>query len=102
MARVKMVTRTVSMTICEVMMVDVTTATVSNGEVELSGTFDTKENALKAIKKLYETDTIKYVTVNSMFTDEVLYGMTEEMFIRCATKLPPRKVYDNAEEAEAE
>lgn len=102
MARMKMVTRTVSMTVCEVMMVDVTTATVSNGEVELTGTFDTKENALKAIKKLYETDTIKYVTVNSMFTDEVLYGMTEEMFISCATKLPPRKVYESAEEIEAE
>lgn len=101
MARVKMVTRTVSMTICDVMLVDVTTATVSNGEIKLSGTFDTKENALKAIKKLYETDEIKYVTVTSMHTEEVLYGMTEEEFIMYAHVLPPRKVYDT-EEAEAE
>lgn len=101
MARVKMVTRTVSMTICEVMLVDVTAATVSNGEVKLSGTYDTTDNALKAIKKLYETDTIKYVTVTSMHNEEVLYGMTEEEFIMYANVLPPRKTYD-AEEAEAE
>lgn len=101
MARVKMVTRTVSMTICEVMLVDVTSATVSNGEVKLSGTYDTTGNALKAIKKLYETDTIKYVTVTSMRNEEVLYGMTEEEFIMYANVLPPRKTYDT-EEAEAE
>lgn len=101
MARVKMVTRTVSMTICDVMMVDVATATVSNGEVKLSGTYDTTDSALKAIKKAYETDVIKYVTVTSMHSEEVLYGMTEEEFIMYANVLPPRKAYDT-EEAEAE
>lgn len=99
MARVKMVTRTVSMTICEVMMVDVTSATVSNGEVKMSGSYDTTDSALKAIKKAYETDAIKYVAVTSMRNEEVLYGMTEEEFIMYANVLPPRKVYD-IEEAE--
>ena len=90
MARERMVTRTVVVTVTEVMCLDVTTAQVQIKEIEISGAFDNKENMLKAIKKVHETDTFKCVAVQNAFEKEVLYGMKEIDFIKLAKVLPPR------------
>lgn len=89
MARERMVTRTVTTTTCEVMCVNVITAEVHVKDYTLTGE-QTKETALKQLKKLYETETEKIVTVNSVSLNETLYGMSELDFIKLAKVLPPR------------
>ncbi len=89
MARERMVTRTVSETTVTVMCVNVTTAEMEN-KVYTLGQVSNQSDALKALKKLYETDTFKLVAVVSMNVTEQLYGMTEVEFIKLARKLPPR------------
>lgn len=89
MARERMVTRTVTTTKCEVMSVNVTTEEVHVKDYTLTGE-QTKETALKQLKKLYETETEKIVTVNSVSLNETLYGMPELDFIKLAKVLPPR------------
>ena len=58
MAREKMVTRTLTITTVEVMTVEISTSTIGTARFDIVGehTFDT---ALKAVKELYETETIK-------------------------------------------
>ena len=90
MARERMVTRTVVVTMVEVMCVNVETAEVQVNTYELSGTYADAETALKATKKVYETATFKCVAVQGMSEKEVLYGMKEIDFIRLAKVLPPR------------
>ena len=90
MARERMVTRTVVVTTAGVMCVNVTTAEVSINNFELSGTYTDFESALKAVKKVHETDTFKCVAVQHMTEKEVLYGMKEIDFIKLAKVLPPR------------
>lgn len=89
MARERMVTRTVSETTVTVMCVNVTTAEMEN-KVYTLGQVSNQSDALKALKKLYETDTFKLVAIVSMTVSEQLYGMTEVEFIKLARKLPPR------------
>ena len=93
MARERMVTRTVLLTSVEVMCVNVETAEVSINNYELSGYSMNADEAMKQLKKLYETDSFKLVAIQDMEEKEILYGMTEAEFIQLATVLPPRKVY---------
>lgn len=99
MARERMVTRTVSFTECNVMVMHVSTATVTTETLRISGTFDNDNDILKAVKKSYETVNDKPTYIVSSEVKEILYGMSEEDFIRRAKELPPRKVYDNTTEA---
>ena len=89
MAREKMVTRTLTITTVEVMTVDITTATTGTDRFDIVGehTFDT---ALKAVKELHETETIKIVTITDLVLNDYLYGMPESDFIKMATILPAR------------
>lgn len=63
MARVRMVTRTINVTEVEAMCVNTTTAEVTVKSLELTGEAYTEEKALKALKKEYETSTLKVVTI---------------------------------------
>lgn len=97
MARQRMVTRTVNVTTCEVMGLTISQAAVSTIKVQLNGTFGDKDTALKAIKKSYETDDYKPTAITSMVTQEILYGMPEEEFVKTARVLPPRKDYTSSD-----
>lgn len=99
MARERMVTRTVSFTVCKVMAMVVSTASVVTDTVKVPGTFDSIDDILKAVKKSYETADYKPTVVVSSEVNEILFGMPEEDFIRLAKELPPRKVYGNDTEA---
>lgn len=90
MARERMVTRTVELTIAEVMTIDTSTAKVETIAYEIGGGLTDEKAILKAVKKLHETDTFKCVAVQSIATKEILYGMPEIDFIKYATVLPPR------------
>ena len=82
-----MVTRTINVTECEVMCVDVTTAETAIHYFELTGESYTPEKALKELKKHYETDTLKLVVVQGMHTREEIYGLLEVDFLKVAHRL---------------
>ena len=90
MARERMVTRTVELTIADVMTLDTTTADVRIIPYEIGGGLTDPVAILKAVKKLHETDTFKCVAVQSVSVKEILYGMPESDFIKHAKVLPPR------------
>lgn len=90
MARERMVTRTVELTIAEVMCLNTTTAEVQVRSFEIGGGLTEEKAILKAVKKLHETDTFKCVALQSVSVKEILYGMTEIDFIAHAKVLPPR------------
>ena len=89
MARERMVTRTVVVTKCEVLCVDVNTVETTVNNYDLSGNYSTTDDALKVLKKVYETDTFKVVAIQKMTENEVLYGMSELDFIKQAKVLDP-------------
>lgn len=89
MARKRMVTRTVEQTTAQVMTLDVITAEVQVRSYDIGGRY-TDEELLKKLQKLFQTDTLKLVHIESQDCKEVLLGMEEEDFIRLAKVLPPR------------
>ena len=89
MARERMVTRTVEVTVADVMQIDVKTAEVKILTYELSGKYADTNSILKQLNK-DTPEEIKVVAVQSTDTKEVLYGMPEADFIRMAKVLPPR------------
>lgn len=89
MARKRMVTRTIEQTIAQVMTLDVTKVEVQVKSYTIGGRFNDEE-LLKKLKKLFETDTLKLVHIESQTCEEVLLGMDEEDFIRLAKVLPSR------------
>lgn len=84
-----MVTRTVIHTSAEVMTLDVTTAEVQVRTYDIGGKHS-DEDLLKSLQKIFNTDTLKLVHLESQTCKEVLLGMDEEDFIRLAKVLPPR------------
>lgn len=89
MARLRMVTRTINETVVTAMVVFVADAKVDYCEYRLAGTY-TNEEALKYLKKNYESDEVKLVSVTNIQTEEKLYGMPESEFMALAKVLPPR------------
>lgn len=89
MARKRMITRTVEQTTAQVMTLDVTTAEVQVRTYDIGGKY-TDEDLLKKLQKIFQTDTLKLVHVESQICKEVLLGMDEEDFIIHAKVLPPR------------
>ena len=89
MARVRMVTRTINVTVIEAMCLDTNTAEVTIKELELTGETFTQDKALKALKKEYETDTFKVVAIQKMEVHEEMYGLKEIDFLKVAQKLDP-------------
>ena len=85
----RMVTRTVEQTSAQVMTLDVTTVEVQVRTYDIGGRY-TDEELLKNLQKLFQTDTLKLVHIESQTCNEVLLGMDEEDFIRLAKVLPPR------------
>lgn len=89
MARERLITRTIIQSDVTAMVVDVTESKVGNKVYTLGGQY-TPDTALKKLKKLYEDDTLKFVSVISIDEKELLLGMTEDDFIRYSTVLPKR------------
>lgn len=94
MARKRMVTKTVEQTTAQVMTLDVTTAEVQVRTYDIGGKY-TDEDLLKKLQKLFQTDTLKLVHIESQTCKDVLLGMDEEDFIRFAQVLPSRNANKN-------
>ena len=92
MARKRMVTRTVEQTTASVMTLDIVTAEVQIKEWTIGGSYENDNELLSKLKKIFETDTLKLVHIESKVEQELLLGMEEDEFIRLAKVLPPRTV----------
>lgn len=90
MARVPMVTRTITTTKAIVMCLDVEAGEPFNKEVTVPRTYKDSESLLKTVKPIIETETIKAVHIVGKTEIETLYGMTEQEFIEHAKVLPER------------
>lgn len=90
MARVPMVTRTITTTKAIVMCLDVDAGEPFNKEVIVPRTYKDNESLMKTVKPIIETDTVKPVYIVDKTEIETLYGMTEQDFIEHATVLPER------------
>lgn len=92
MARVPMVTRTITTTKVNVMCLDIETGEPCNKSVVVPRTYKDDETLLKKVKEVLETETLKPVHVVSKEEIETLYGMSEQEFIEHAKVLSPRTV----------
>lgn len=102
MGRIAMVTRTINFTEVTALTVDVIAQSTGTQVFTLSGTFADNDKLIKALKKEYELETVKIVSVISSEVQEKLYGMTEQEFMSLAKVLPPRKVYGDTQEQPVE
>lgn len=87
MARERQVTRTINVTTATALCMDITTKETEERELVITGEVPTDEKMLKDLRKLYETDTFKVVTIMGLETKEELYGMTEVEFLKYAKLL---------------
>lgn len=104
MARLPMVTRTITVTKVNVLCLDIERAEPCNKVVTIPRTYKDEETILKKVKPLLETESLKVVHVVDTETDETLYGMTEQKFVELAQPLLDRtgKTEDAIIETEAE
>ena len=91
MARQPQVTRTITTTKAKVLCLDLENEQPFVKEVVLPRTYKDERSMMKKIIPIVESDTVKAVHVQSVVTEETLYGMTEQEFIEQAHILPPRK-----------
>ena len=90
MARIPMVTRTITTTVAEVLCLDIMTAEPFNQTVTLPRTYKDEKALMKQISKVVDCEQIKAVHIVSTQEVETLYGMTEQEFITLAKPMPPR------------
>lgn len=92
MARIPMVTRTITTTKAIVMCLDIESGEPCNKTVVVPRTYKDDETLLKKVKEVIETETLKSVYIVGKEDIETLYGMTEQEFIEHAKVLPQRRV----------
>lgn len=91
MARERAVTRTINVLSASALCVEVSTATTKTLVLELTGVGEmTSEQILKALRKQYETDDLKVVSIMATEKREELYGMSEIDFLKYAHRLDPQ------------
>lgn len=89
MARVPMVTRTISSTTAKVLVVNLKTKQAEEKEVTVMRTPDEK-HLMKAVEAELNSEEVKAVTILSSEVTETLYGMEEAEFIKVANVMPAR------------
>ena len=89
MARIPMVTRTITTTKVSVLCLDVQTVEPFNKEVILPRTFKDDKKLFKKVEELVNNDDVKAVHIVAKEEVETLYGMSEQEFIEKATVLDP-------------
>ena len=90
MARIPMVTRTITTTKVEVLCLDIVSAEPFNQTVTLPRTYKDEKALMKQVSKLIDDEHMKAVHIVAKEEVETLYGMTEQEFITLAKPMPPR------------
>ena len=90
MARVRMVTRTITTTIAVALVADLENNAIITEELKVAGKFENADNKdfQKAIKATYPDKIVAKVV--ELRYEETLYGMLETEFLKNAQVLPPR------------
>ena len=88
--RAKMVTRSMKVTVANVLMVNLETEQTETQTISMPNTYKDDSKLMKAIAKAYEGSNLKPVHVSSTEVQEKLYGMTEKAFIENAIELDPQ------------
>ena len=86
-----MVTRTMQTTKVNVLCLNIEDGEPFNEVVTLPRTYKDEKSMMKAVSAIIDTDTVKAVHIVGVKVEEILYGMTEQDFIKNAQILPPRK-----------
>ena len=89
MARIPMVTRTITTTKVSVLCLDVQSVEPFNKEVILPRTFKDDKKLFKKVEELVNNDDVKAVHIVAKEEVETLYGMSEQEFIENAKVLDP-------------
>ena len=87
MARERQVTRTINSIDVTAICMDINTMETSEKVLSLTGDTPNNEQALKQLKKVYETDSFKVVAVKEIKVTEKLFGMSEIDFLKYAVEL---------------
>lgn len=95
MARERMITRTVSTTTIDVLVINIESAEVGTKSFILGQNMTKDEktmlnNAQKMLDDETGTTLWQCVAIKNIKEEETLYGMTEQDFLRYAKVLPPR------------
>ena len=93
MARRRMVTRTIVSTILGVTFADLTDNTVKQAAYTIPTEIKDPDEALKKVKKAWGTEATTKIPLNCIIigTEEKLYGMPEELFMKYAEEMPERQ-----------
>lgn len=102
MARLPMVTRTITTTKVNVLCLDIEHEEPCNMVITIPRTYKDEETILKKVKPLLETESLKVVHVVDTETEETLYGMTEQEFVELAHPLLDRTGKTEETETETE
>lgn len=102
MARVPMVTRTITTTKANVLCLNIQQGESFNEVVVLPRTYKDDKALLKQISKIIDNEEQKAVHIVDKEEVETLYGMTEQEFITMAKVLPPRNEKTEATETTTE
>ena len=90
MARIPMVTRTITTTKANVLCLDIEKGEPFNKVVVLPRTYKDDKSLMKMVSKVIDNEQQKAVHIVDKEEVETLYGMTEQEFIQLAKQLPPR------------
>lgn len=94
MARVPMVTRTITSTQVELMCVDKERGEIFNDSIIMPRTYKDETKLLKAVEKVYNKEGVKVVDIVDTKVVTAKYGMTEQKFVETAELMPDK---DDAE-----
>ena len=101
MARTRMVTRTVEQANVTVLCVNPKTREVCDKTYAISATIPA-DKVCKYLAKQNPNSEYNFVTVTDYTVSEILYGMTEDEFIKLAEVLPPRTKAETDTETDTE
>lgn len=88
MAREKLVTRTFKSAYAEILFLNVETGESTVREILMGTTYKDDAKLLKAVQKIYDTETEKAVHVKSVKEVTSLRGMTADEFVQHSREIP--------------
>ena len=89
MARIPMITRTITITKVNVMCLDIEKCEPFNKEVILPRQYKDDKKLFKAVETVVNDGSVKAVHIVDKLECEKMYGMYEEVFIAAADELDP-------------
>lgn len=84
MPRLPVVSRTIATSVCEILKVDTTTSTSTWEKVTIPKLFKSEQKVLDYIKRKYDTDVTKHVSIKNLKQRVSKYEMPIETFIKYA------------------